>query len=145
LIAILKKNKKMVTLESIIDVCKRKDYDAMPIKFPFELMAPLILMYATHEAYEIPCTISLKDFDKQLTGGVGKVMSLYSLVNLGDFLQAYYLAMDVNAVNDPCIAAIIATYVSKHVVELAPFLKQDEVPKEFKEECIKAFPCFNFL
>jgi hypothetical protein len=118
----------MWKLSTIIDMCKRRDFEAMPLSFPFKLMAPLILMYATHEAYETPRTKSLRDFDDNLSCSPGAIKSLYSLVDLGDFLQAYYLAADADALNDPVVAGIISNYVKTHAAVLAPFLEQGDVP-----------------
>jgi len=133
----------MVSLASIIDACKRKDFDAMPLQFPFELMAPLILMVATHETCSTTSGTTLKFFDKKLTATTNTIKSMYSMVNLGDFLQAYYLAADGNAVNDPAIAKVIYVYVEKHATALARFLDDEEVLAPFKQDCINTFPFFK--
>jgi hypothetical protein len=130
----------MVTLESIIDICKRKDFEAMPLSFPFKLMAPHILMVATHDAYRKNSDVSLHFYDKKLSGNVGCLKSMYSMVDLGDFLQAYNLAADTDAVNDPVIAKVIYAYVSEHATALAPIMDEEEVPQAFKDEIVKAFP-----
>jgi hypothetical protein len=132
----------MPTLQEIIEACKRKDYEAMPLCFPFKLMAPVILMVATCETHLSHRGIALAKFDKNLSTSPSIIKSMYSIVDLGDFLQAYNLAADADAVNDPAIAKTIYAYVKTHKLVLEAFLDQDVVPQEFKDECIKAFPFF---
>lgn len=133
-----------VSLESIIKCCQQKDWDNMPMDFPFKEMYPKITMVATHEAHNKTSGITLALFNDNLLETVGTIFtSMFSLVHLVDFHNAYCCAK--SNVKDDETAQKISNYVKNNRFILGKLLEDNDIPDTYKDLCLQSFPFLKNL